>query len=76
MKRLLFLFSIIISVTTSIHGQEIKGRVISNDGTPVADANVVLQNSRQSYPDNQRQANDNDPGTGGYVAQDNPDRAC
>lgn len=49
MKRLLFLFSIIISVTTAIHGQEIKGRVISNDGTPVADANVVLQNSTSEY---------------------------
>ncbi|MBQ8694433.1 MAG: carboxypeptidase regulatory-like domain-containing protein, partial [Bacteroidaceae bacterium] len=49
MKRLLFLFSIIISVTTAIHGQEIIGRVISNDGTPVADANVVLQNSVSEY---------------------------
>lgn len=49
MKRLLFLFSIIISATTAIHGQEIIGRVTSNDGTPVADANVVLQNSVSEY---------------------------
>lgn len=49
MKRTLFILSIIVATITSANAQSIAGRVVSNDGTPIADANVVLQNSQQKY---------------------------
>lgn len=49
MKRLLFLSLIILSAITSARSQEITGRVLTGDGEPVADANVVLQNSASEY---------------------------
>lgn len=49
MKRTLFILSIIVATIASANAQSIAGRVVSNDGTPIADANVVLQNSQQKY---------------------------
>ncbi|MBR4066450.1 MAG: TonB-dependent receptor family protein [Bacteroidaceae bacterium] len=45
MKRLLLLLSIMLTVTTALQGQEIKGRAITGKGEPIANANVVLQST-------------------------------
>lgn len=49
MKKLLFLLSIIFITPTAANAQSITGRVIGNDGAPIADANVVLQSPESEY---------------------------